>query len=225
MSTTEHDRFAEWDAAYVLGALTPADRRAYEEHLDGCETCRRAVAELAPMPGLLARTRPEPVVEPLPDDLVERMLRREEKRLARRRRRARLWALAAVLALIVAIGVPTAMRLNAPRPETTAVSLSPVGATAMTADVTLEPVAWGTRLSIECGYPGEGTWSGPAGPWTYALLVTDAEGRASQVSTWTAVPGRTITLEAATALRVDDIASVSVVGASGVALLQADVAG
>jgi len=28
------------DAAYVVGALSPADRAAYEEHLRGCEQCR-----------------------------------------------------------------------------------------------------------------------------------------------------------------------------------------
>jgi hypothetical protein len=56
----EHEAFAEWDAAYVLGALAPVDRRAYEDHLAGCERCRAAVAELAPLPGLLARAaRPD----------------------------------------------------------------------------------------------------------------------------------------------------------------------
>lgn len=48
------DRYAEWDAAYVLGALSPSDRRAYERHLAECGTCRAAVAELAGMPGLLS---------------------------------------------------------------------------------------------------------------------------------------------------------------------------
>ncbi|MBE1877378.1 anti-sigma factor family protein [Myceligenerans pegani] len=47
------DRYAEWDAAYVLGALSPSDRHAYERHLAECDMCRTAVAELAGMPGLL----------------------------------------------------------------------------------------------------------------------------------------------------------------------------
>ncbi len=38
----DHARFAEWDSAYVLGALSPAERREYEEHLETCETCRRS---------------------------------------------------------------------------------------------------------------------------------------------------------------------------------------
>ena len=33
----DHARFAEWDSAYVLGALSPAERREYEEHLETCD--------------------------------------------------------------------------------------------------------------------------------------------------------------------------------------------
>ena len=40
----DHPRFADWDSAYVIGALSPAERREYEEHLETCETCRRSVA-------------------------------------------------------------------------------------------------------------------------------------------------------------------------------------
>ena len=35
-----HETFAQWDASYVLGALTSGDRRAYEAHLEECERCR-----------------------------------------------------------------------------------------------------------------------------------------------------------------------------------------
>ena len=30
------DKFADWDAAYVLGALSPAERREFETHLASC---------------------------------------------------------------------------------------------------------------------------------------------------------------------------------------------
>lgn len=56
--TGDGDEFAEWDAAYVLGALSPSDRRAYERHLAGCAACRSAVAELAGLPGLLGTISP-----------------------------------------------------------------------------------------------------------------------------------------------------------------------
>jgi anti-sigma factor RsiW len=51
-------RYADWDAAYVLGALSSADRREFEDHLAGCAPCRDAVAELAGMPGLLSAVNP-----------------------------------------------------------------------------------------------------------------------------------------------------------------------
>lgn len=47
-----HD-FATWDAAYVLGALSCAERREFEAHLGICASCRAAVAELSNMPPLL----------------------------------------------------------------------------------------------------------------------------------------------------------------------------
>ncbi|GAA2510369.1 anti-sigma factor family protein [Pilimelia columellifera] len=43
------------DAAYVLGALSPAERTDYERHLAGCVACREGVADLAGLPGLLGR--------------------------------------------------------------------------------------------------------------------------------------------------------------------------
>ena len=52
------DKFAQWDAAYVLGALSPAERREFEEHLASCPHCKAAVSELAAIPGLLAQVSP-----------------------------------------------------------------------------------------------------------------------------------------------------------------------
>ena len=49
------DPFHDWDAAYVLGALSPDDRRAFEQHLAQCQACSAAVAELAGMSGLLGK--------------------------------------------------------------------------------------------------------------------------------------------------------------------------
>ena len=49
------DPFRDWDAAYVLGALSADDRRAFERHLAGCSACTSAVAELAGIPGMLSK--------------------------------------------------------------------------------------------------------------------------------------------------------------------------
>ena len=50
----EGDRYATWDAAYVLGSLSSAERREYEAHLETCDRCRAAVADISGMPALLA---------------------------------------------------------------------------------------------------------------------------------------------------------------------------
>ncbi|NAZ16034.1 hypothetical protein GT020_08150 [Glutamicibacter soli] len=85
---SEHEKFAQWDAAYVLGALEPADRRLFEEHLENCERCQGAVSELSALPGLLSRAHdPEEVAALVPQppaDLFEKTARRAAS--ARRRR-------------------------------------------------------------------------------------------------------------------------------------------
>ncbi|MCU1482105.1 MAG: oligopeptidase [Subtercola sp.] len=48
------DLYRDWDAAYVLGSLAPAERLEYEEHLARCPECAASLAELAGMPSLLA---------------------------------------------------------------------------------------------------------------------------------------------------------------------------
>jgi anti-sigma factor RsiW len=46
-------------AVYVLGALSPPEREAYERHLVDCAECRAEVAEFSDLPGLLGRLDPE----------------------------------------------------------------------------------------------------------------------------------------------------------------------
>ena len=53
------DMYETWDASYVLGALSSTERREYESHLNGCERCRSAVADLSGMPALLALLDPD----------------------------------------------------------------------------------------------------------------------------------------------------------------------
>ncbi|WP_159792766.1 zf-HC2 domain-containing protein [Puerhibacterium puerhi] len=53
------DPYREWDAAYVLGALAPGERREYERHLAACDACREAVAEIAGIPGVLGTVTPQ----------------------------------------------------------------------------------------------------------------------------------------------------------------------
>ena len=56
--------YSMWDAAYVLGSLSDADRCEYEAHLDGCTSCRTAVAELTAISPLLSVLNYDDVVAP-----------------------------------------------------------------------------------------------------------------------------------------------------------------
>ncbi|MDT7770979.1 MAG: hypothetical protein QOI30_3998, partial [Mycobacterium sp.] len=48
------DKYAHWDAAYVLGSLSEADTREFDVHLAECWECRDAVSEISDMPALLS---------------------------------------------------------------------------------------------------------------------------------------------------------------------------
>ena len=113
------DRFTTWDAAYVLGSLSPAERREFEEHLAGCPACQAAVSELAGMPGLLAQVPPEdaallaaaPAVV-ISDAPPPGMLAAVRSRHATRRRRTvGILAGAAAAVLLVLAGVAYALGL------------------------------------------------------------------------------------------------------------------
>lgn len=51
----DSDDYPRWDAAYVLGSLSSADRREFEAHLSTCPSCREGVTELSVIPALLSR--------------------------------------------------------------------------------------------------------------------------------------------------------------------------
>ena len=221
----EHATYAQWDASYVLGALTPGDRRDFEAHIEECERCRAAVAELASMPGLL--TRAHPVLDPWehpqeggpPADLVNLVVERHVRR--RRTIRHRLIGGVVGIAATIALAITVPIALTDPAGPATTVALAPVADSTMTAVLGFSPVAWGTRIDMTCDYPAGGNWDDAYGPLSYQLVVTDRSGKVSQVSTWNAVPGETVHLDATTALPLSEIASVEVRSGSGVTILAA----
>jgi len=66
-----HEQLGDQAPAYVLGALTPAERLAFEAHLAECAICAAEVRSLAPVTAGLARLVPE--AEPAPQ-VKERLL-------------------------------------------------------------------------------------------------------------------------------------------------------
>jgi len=230
------DPYREWDAAYVLGALEPAERRELEEHLEGCPECRASVAELAGLPGMLRALTPEDARAlagapgtapgtPAPraaDEVVSLA------RAVRARRRRGRWIAAAAAAACLALGALVGVTL--PRPsdavqaEVVRVRLEPVGAADVRADLTMRALAWGTRLDWSCEYPGPVSGYAPTDVPVYELVVVDDEGGARVVATWRGHDGGTGGLGASSAVPARDIARVEirVEGASD-ALASADV--
>jgi hypothetical protein len=221
--------FAHLDGSYVLGALSPAERQQFEEHLAGCPQCARAVRELAGLPGLLGRVDPEilelpPEAPRVPDTLLPALVR--EVRRTQRRRLLVTGGLAAA-AVTVVVGATAVFGTigqgdrtgAAPPPSASATvpagqDMAPVDYGPVTANLAFESVAWGTRLDLTCHYAPTADGQ-PVPPATYALVVRTRDGHTEQVATWRALPGRTMQLTAATAAGRDDIASVEVRTADG----------
>ena len=222
--TAAHDTYETWDGAYVLGALTPADRRAYQVHLADCDTCREQVADLAGLPGLLAVIPHDVAIsivgdapaEPEPPDhvLTDLVARTRRKRLYQR-----IGIGVAVAAAAVAIAVPTTIALRSdPRPEVvTEATMAQAFPSPLTADFDLVALPDGTtRIDLECRYGDDG--SPRIYTDKYVMWVT-ADGVESKVAEWYADPGSVVTMSAITPAAASTIESVDIRTVDGLVIL------
>jgi len=229
------DEFAQYDAAYVLGALSPADRREFETHLKTCPACAESVGELAGLPGLMSRVSLDQLTEeqePLPETLLPSLAR--AVRQQRRRRRLVVATSAAAAACLIAAGTMAVTGQDSPgrplaAPSTSAPSASPPSGTAnlafaavspspVTASARLLDMAWGTRVDLTCGYRSSGSY--PSGGAPYAMVVIDRSGVAEQVATWKALPNRELTVMGASSRARHDIAAVEIRTMTGRTILR-----
>ncbi|MFJ9778541.1 anti-sigma factor family protein [Amycolatopsis sp. NPDC101161] len=205
------DPFATFDAAYVLGALSPEDRQRFEAHLRTCDRCAASVRELAGLPGLLARVDAPAVTPELaapPPDLLPKVLRR-----VRRGRRIRLAVTSASAALAVSACVALAVVASAPAPSP-GIAMTALGAFPVRADARLDAFDWGTQVDMSCSYTGDRS-SGE-----YVLVAISRSGAETQLATWKAVPDNTARIVIGTALKRTDLAALEVRGGSGRPLLR-----
>jgi hypothetical protein len=219
---------------YVIGALSPDDRLAYEHHLSSCDSCAHDVRALAGIPGLLARVDEEVLtgadVEVVPPTLLPRLARE-----VRRNRRRQLRITAAVAAAVaVAISVPfaaaelreakappsAAVTSTPPTADPTGVPMLSIGRVPVRANLDLESVRWGTRLHLECTYARAGDQENLPHTVTYAIQVQARDGHSERIGTWRSVDGMTVHLTAGTAIRLQDIASVEVLAPNGMPVLR-----
>jgi hypothetical protein len=199
----DHERFQYDNAAYVLGALEPTDRREFEEHLATCARCQTLVGEAEGVAKLLSRIEldpaalSEPATTPQPDarsfpparaDVLPILL--DRVRVDRRRRRLRSAAIGLAAACLVGgVGVVTTSAVTSPH-HPTQVAMQPLAAAPsdLTAKLSITDNSSGSRLRLTCVYRGiEPYSSGSTPPW-YRMVVFNRAGQQVQLGTWPAVP-------------------------------------
>jgi hypothetical protein len=229
------DRYTTWDAAYVLGSLSSAERREYEAHLESCDRCRVAVGELSGMPALLAMldvedvqalaTGKQPELPPLRPELRTQVL--DKVRWRRRRSRLMTYSAVGLAAALLAVGLVVAVRpgvvgLQTGTQQTTAqqLEMNKLVTTPFSATIALNSFAWGTRIDMACTY---GDWSsgGPTPPSNLGMVVVGRDGSHTQIATWLGLSGATALPSGNTPVPVQQIAAVQLVSAdSGQVLLE-----
>lgn len=216
--------FAFDDGAYVLGALAPAERAAFEHHLADCHQCREAVAALAVLPGLLGRLDAGTAAAIdasgtavyVPPALLPRILaaaglqRRRERQIRRWRRAAASLAAACLIAL-----VGFAVHVVDERPDANLVAMRPAAPTMpVSGEIGLVPGSGGTRILMRCRYE-----VGYPGTWVVHLVVYPRSGTVEQVGTWTAIGGQEVSITAMTHLSQSQIDKLELQSDSGATLL------
>lgn len=162
---------------YLLGALEPTERYEFEAHLATCDTCRRELVRLSPLPGLLNQITlmdfedelPPTAIEPvqptvvqLPEPIsavqhrpmpelppVEPPVPGDTRGLSPRRFR-QLVAAAAVVVLLTIGGIFgwQAMR-QPPADEQAGVTWSATSAEGVSGDAELIDHEWGTEIQVK----------------------------------------------------------------------------
>lgn len=211
------DPFEHDDAAYVLGALSPGERDAFETHLLACADCMARVVEVDDATALLTGVDVADVEGPsagaVPQTLLPAMLRS-----ARRERQRQRWltgslaavAAACVVALVIALW-PSSSTSTAPRRSFVPVAQSPVLASAT---LTAEP--WGTQIDVRCRYGATGVDRA----WRYELVAYDRQGNEHRLGDWRLPPDRKIEYQAGTSLLPDEIKSLVITLPDGTAVLK-----
>ncbi|WP_117213241.1 anti-sigma factor family protein [Allorhizocola rhizosphaerae] len=226
------------DGAYVLGALSPAERDRYEKHLATCAQCREAVASLAVLPGLLGRLSPDEVPMALGSQVSEQRLPRLISTVAvRRRRQRRHLAVALVLTACAAVFAGLALgtaRTTVTQPPVTTSSpastptatppqmhaMRPMEGVPVTAQIAVIPADEGTKVRMKCWYPPDPEHSRR---YSFFLVAYGHDGEREQVSSWTAGAGDDVTVTGTVRLPMEDLLRLEVQKKDGTTLLVYDI--
>jgi hypothetical protein len=213
------DDLAEWDAAYVLGALSLEDRRTYENYLAANPARSAELTELAGMPGILnALSRDEAVAltdlagAPPSQDRPDNVSSLANAAARRQQRSRRTWlatAVAAAAALVITGGVVGATvfpRSPAPAQTVAMQAMQPTPRGGLTAELAVTEKKWGTELNWACQYTKD--WSRNVG--SYDIVVTTHDGVQSAVGSWKPAGDEATGLSAATSIPTSQIRTVDI---------------
>jgi hypothetical protein len=182
--------------ALVLGALDPAERSQVEVHVAGCARCRDALAELAPLPGLLNRLdagQAEAGLPRPPERLLDAAMQQAAVTAQDERSTSRRWWVAAAVAAAALALASTAVLAtrgqDAPEVATpTATTTRPQAQTvlwdgessdgAIQASVVLTPQTSGSRLLM--------TLTGVRSGQRCDLVIWSDDGRREVPASWQA---------------------------------------
>ena len=213
-----------WVGAYVLDALEPDENESLRLHIAECEICQDEVVSLSWIPGMLRKVELEGVQalddEPAADGrsaspLLERLLSSmHTTNHARRPRRPLVLLAAAALVLAIAgtaavvggvfdgghgAAVQTAIRAVDPSSHADAA-------------VTLTGRSWGTELQLKLSWVEPGQHC--------SLIAHSRDGHSDVAATWVANYQGTATVPGTTAIPIDKLTELDVVGANGRQLVQ-----
>lgn len=217
---TDHtDQLADL-SAYLLGALTGAEREKVREHLASCPVCQDELQRMAPLPGLLNRLRPDvgaelPAVPP-PAVLRERLV--NQVVVARARERHRRWVSAGAAGVAASLVVGLAVVRLTDRTETNRAGVQAAGPTfvpmalsapspGVHAEASVKDTAWGTAIAIQArGWPVGSVAD---------IAVLTRDGKLQRLGSWGGTGQQTLRCAASTWMHLEHLKELQVVSTTG----------
>lgn len=217
--TDPHEEIRLSLGAYVLGALTPAEREVVDDHLLSCPECSAELDGFTELPLYLDLVTGDEVAamgtgvaDPDPG-LVDRIV--VAALHERRRARTRRWLVAVAAALVLVVGSVSAGLALSSSPSHATTEAIPFSATNPTthawAHIDVQPKLWGASLNLQLG-------GVPAGE-RCRLVAVGRDGSQDVAASWEVTYSGKATLTGATSIPLSSTASYDIVTFDGKRLL------